>query len=43
MGIRHILIHDYLKANLNRVWGVIEKNLPQLKTTVESILQELRN
>lgn len=40
-GFRDILIHDYLKVNLNRVWGVIEHNLPQLKTTVEVILQEL--
>ncbi|WP_339384034.1 HepT-like ribonuclease domain-containing protein [Fischerella sp. FACHB-380] len=41
-GFRDVLIHDYLKVNLNRVWGVIEQNLPQLKATVEAILQELR-
>ncbi|MCG6134716.1 MAG: DUF86 domain-containing protein [Nostoc sp. LLA-1] len=40
-GFRDILIHDYLKVNLNRVWGVIEKNLPPLKATVETILKEL--
>ncbi|MBD2214549.1 DUF86 domain-containing protein [Nostoc linckia FACHB-104] len=33
-----MLIHDYLKVNLNRIWGVIEQNLPQLKATVEVIL-----
>jgi len=38
-GFRDVLIHDYLKVNLNRVWGVIEQNLPQLKTTVESMLK----
>lgn len=40
-GFRDVLIHDYLKVNLNRVWGVIEQNLPQLKATIEVILQEL--
>jgi uncharacterized protein with HEPN domain len=40
-GFRDVLIHDYLKVNLNRVWGVIEQNLPQLKATIEAILLEL--
>jgi uncharacterized protein with HEPN domain len=40
-GFRDVLIHDYLKVNLNRIWGVIEQNLPQLKATVETILQKL--
>lgn len=40
-GFRDVLIHDYLKVNLNRVWGVIEQNLPELKATVEAILQNL--
>lgn len=39
-GLRDILIHDYLKVNLHRVWGIIEQNLPQLKQTVEKILQQ---
>lgn len=39
-GFRDVLIHDYLKVNLNRVWGVIELNLPELKATVEEILQD---
>ncbi|WP_308796446.1 HepT-like ribonuclease domain-containing protein [Tolypothrix sp. FACHB-123] len=40
-GFKDILINDYLKLNLNRIWGVIEQNLSQLKTTVEAILQDL--
>jgi uncharacterized protein with HEPN domain len=39
-GLRDILIHDYLKVNLNRVWGIIEQNLPPLKQTVETVLQQ---
>ena len=37
-GFRDILIHDYLKVNVNRVWGVVEQNLPELKAAIEKIL-----
>lgn len=40
-GFRDVLIHDYLKVDLNRVWGVIELNLPQLKADIEVILEGL--
>lgn len=40
-GLRDVLIHDYLKVNLNLVWQIIEQNLPELKKQVESILQSL--
>jgi uncharacterized protein with HEPN domain len=39
-GFRDVLIHDYLKVNLNRVWVVIEQDLPELKAIVEDILQD---
>lgn len=39
-GFRDILIHDYLMVNVNRVWGVVEQNLPELKAAIEIILQE---
>ena len=38
-GFRDVLIHDYLKVNLNRVWATIEHNLPQLKAAIETILK----
>jgi uncharacterized protein with HEPN domain len=34
-GLRDVLIHDYLKVNLNRIWGIIEDNLPELKAIIE--------
>lgn len=37
-GFRDVLIHDYLKININRIWGVIEKDLPLLKRIVEQLL-----
>ncbi|MUL35597.1 DUF86 domain-containing protein [Gloeocapsopsis dulcis] len=38
---RNILIHDYLKISLIRVWDVIEEDLSKLKKQIELILQEL--
>ncbi len=40
-GLRDVLIHDYLKVNLPRIWLIIEQNLPELKVTVEAMLQDL--
>lgn len=40
-GFCDILIHDYLKVSLSRVWDVIEQDLPGLKNQIELILQEL--
>jgi uncharacterized protein with HEPN domain len=42
-GFRDVLIHDYLKVNLRRVWGVIERDLPPLKTVVREMLEALDN
>jgi hypothetical protein len=30
--MRDVLIHDYLKVNLNRVWRTVEIDLPPLDT-----------
>jgi uncharacterized protein with HEPN domain len=37
-GFRNILAHDYLGIKLERVWDVIERDLPPLKQVVNSIL-----
>jgi uncharacterized protein with HEPN domain len=29
-GMRDVLIHDYLKVNLGRVWRTVENDLPPL-------------
>ncbi|HLP88129.1 MAG TPA: HepT-like ribonuclease domain-containing protein [Nostocaceae cyanobacterium] len=38
-GLRDVLIHDYLKINLNLVWQIIENNLSDVKTQITTILQ----
>jgi uncharacterized protein with HEPN domain len=40
-GFRDVLIHDYMGIDLDEVWDVVERNLPDLKGKVEAILQEL--
>ena len=40
-GFRDVLIHDYLGVDVNEVWNITERELPDLKARVESILSEL--
>lgn len=40
-GLRDVLIHDYLGVDLNEVWNVVDRNLPDLKEKISAILQEL--
>ncbi len=36
--MRNILIHAYYGINRDRVWSVVENDLPNLKTSVDTIL-----
>ena len=38
-GMRDVLIHDYLKVNLARVWRTVVIDLPPLQETVLRLLQ----
>jgi uncharacterized protein with HEPN domain len=38
-SFRDVLIHDYMGINLNRVWNVIENDLPNLKQAVDYLLK----
>ena len=39
-GMRDVLIHDYLKVNLSRVWLTVYTDLPDLRTTVTRLLNQ---
>lgn len=45
-GFRNVLVHDYLGLNLERVWNVVERDLPSLKVAVieirEQVLKEIK-
>ncbi len=39
-SFRNVLIHDYSKVNLHRIWSMIGQDLLGLKYTIETILRE---
>lgn len=40
-AFRDVLIHNYMRVDLDEVWNILERDLPGLKRKVEAILQEL--
>jgi uncharacterized protein with HEPN domain len=41
IGLRNILVHDYLGINLIRIWEIVEHDVPELRQKVEELMQEL--
>ena len=41
IGMRNILIHHYFGIDLDAVWLVVERDLPDLKINVQAILREI--
>ena len=40
-GMRHILVHDYFRIDPDVVWTAVERDLPQLKRALLTLLAEL--
>ncbi len=40
-GLRDIIIHTYFSVNLDIVWDIIKKNLPDLKEKISKIKEKL--
>ena len=41
VGLRNVLVHDYLGVNVARIWEIVERDLPDLKTKVATIQSSL--
>lgn len=40
IGMRHRLVHDYTNIDVDILWEVVDRNLPELITFLEAILPE---
>ena len=40
-GMRDKMIHEYFGVNLQLVWEAVERDLPQLRVAIESMLRQL--
>jgi uncharacterized protein with HEPN domain len=40
-AFRNVVVHDYLGISLNRVWDIVENDLPSLKEQITVILKLL--
>jgi uncharacterized protein with HEPN domain len=41
IGMRNILVHHYFGIDTDAVWSVVERDLPELKFDIETILKNL--
>lgn len=41
VGLRNILVHEYFGVISRVVWGIIKSDIPDLKTKIENILNQL--
>jgi uncharacterized protein with HEPN domain len=40
-GFRNVLVHDYLGITLSRIWDVVQRDLPALRSAVHAMLHEV--
>ncbi len=40
-GFRNVLVHNYLGLDVNRVWQVVERDLPKLMRQVATLLKRI--
>ncbi|MFZ5909208.1 MAG: DUF86 domain-containing protein [Chloroflexota bacterium] len=43
IAMRNILVHHYFGIDLDAVWSVVERDIPELKLNIQGILGQLKN
>jgi uncharacterized protein with HEPN domain len=41
-ALRNILVHNYLGIDLEAIWGIVQRDLPELKRVIAVMLAETR-
>jgi uncharacterized protein with HEPN domain len=41
-AFRNVLVHDYLGIDLERIWDIVQNDVPRLKTAVVEMLEGIR-
>lgn len=41
IGLRNIVVHEYFGIDFEVIWGIIKSDIPDLKTKIENILNQL--
>jgi uncharacterized protein with HEPN domain len=41
-AFRNVVVHDYLGIDLPRTWDIVERDLPDLKCTIGTMLEAYR-
>ena len=41
-AFRNVLVHGYLGIDLELIWGVVQKDVPKLKTAIVEMLESIR-
>jgi uncharacterized protein with HEPN domain len=41
IGMRNLLIHHYFGIDTNAVWSVVDRDIPDLKFNIQTILSKL--
>jgi uncharacterized protein with HEPN domain len=42
IGMRNLLIHHYFGIDTDAVWAVIERDIPELKLNIQTLLKQLK-
>ena len=40
-GMRHVLVHGYYQISPKQLWDTIDEDIPALKSSIESLLNQL--
>jgi len=43
VGLRHRIVHEYFGIDLEIIWQILRKDLPELKDKIKQIIQEEKN